>query len=260
MATHPVLHETYESLRFGRVLFVEAAPGESPGTPCRYCRLLQGNGTPPRGHFSNPESCAKAILETLGSGEAPERIAFGGPGDPLGELGIASVMRRVRTSAHLGTILFTDGAILADREARRDASEAETVLVWLPSIVRAGLVPRTSEAIARANAFDRHVASIAALRRESKVHVIVEMGLRPGENDVPESIEAWKSALASIRPDRAVLVPVDPTPSAEASLALSRAKAALGRPVTTSRVLDPSPLDRRCYCGEGPPSATSSSI
>lgn len=183
----------------------------------------------------------------LGSGEAPEHVAFGGAGDPLRELGIATVMRRIRTLAHLGSIVFTDGALLQDREVRRDASEAEVVVAWVPPLARVGEPPRSPAAIARENAFDRHVEGIAALRRETQVRVVVELEVRPGENDLPESVAAWRRAIETIRPHRVMVIPPGPFPPPETLAAIDRVREPLGR-IAGASLLDPIAADRRCWC------------
>jgi wyosine [tRNA(Phe)-imidazoG37] synthetase (radical SAM superfamily) len=254
MSSYPIIHEIFESIRFGRVLFAELAPPDSPDAPCRYCRLLAKDAlVPSRGRFSNPESSAKAILDQLGSGEAPDRVILGGPGDPLREIGIASVLRRIRSSAHLGAVILTDGALLSDRDARRDAGEADAVAAWIPALVDTRTPARGAEEGRRRDAFDRHVAGIAALRRETQTQVILEVGVRPGENDTPESLDAWKRAIATIHPHRvqvfpaAALVTSGPVPFDALGAALERVQSALGSGAGVA-LADPSPVDRRCYC------------
>jgi wyosine [tRNA(Phe)-imidazoG37] synthetase (radical SAM superfamily) len=246
LATFPILHDIYDSIRFGRVLFAEIAPGPDPSTPCRYCRVLDGGPAPSRAHFSNPESCARAILDPLGKGEAPERIVLGGPGDPLRELGIGSILRRLRTSAHLGTVILTDGALLQDREVRRDTEEAEMVVAWLPALTLRG-GGNGSGSHARRDAIQRHIAAIAALRRESRAQVAVEIEVRPGENDDSESIAAWRRAIEVIRPHRTMIIPRGPDATPEVIQSLERVREGVGARAGIALV-DPTPVDRRCYC------------
>lgn len=259
MASFPILHDAFDSIRFGRVLFAEVAPEEPPATPCRYCRLLGKDAAPPaRARFSNPESCVRAILDPLGSGEAPDRIVLGGAGDPLREIGLAPVLRRIRGSAHLGAVLLTDGALLSDREIRREAGEADVVAVWIPALVDSRDPARGSEVGRRRDALDRLVAGAASLRRETPAQVVMEVGVRPGENDGADSLDAWQRAFDTIRPHRVQVIPAavsaaiagGPQPtSPEAVLigALERVREALG-PKAGVALSDPTPIDRRCYC------------
>jgi wyosine [tRNA(Phe)-imidazoG37] synthetase (radical SAM superfamily) len=259
VASFPILHGAFDTIRFGRVFFAEIAPEDPPGTPCRYCRLLtKGAAVPSRSRFSNPESSARAILDPLGSGEAPDRIVLGGAGDPLREVGLASVLRRVRAHAHLGAALLVDGSLLGDREVRRDAGEADMVVGWLPALQDTREPMRASETGARRDAFDRLVAGYAALRRETPAQVVIEIGVRPGENDGAESLDAWNRAIDAIRPHRVHVIPASlpaevpiaatPAPSDEAlPAALERVRAALGSRAGAA-LADPTPVDRRCYC------------
>lgn len=248
MAMHPVLHEAFDTIRFGRALFVELAPGDSPTAPCRYCRLLAPGARPSsRGHFSNPESAARAVLDTLGSGEPPDMIVFGGPGDPLREKNIGTILRRIRQSAHLGSVLLTDGALLFDREIRRESAEAESVVVTLPALHHPRDADRSVEALARKVRFDHLLANLAALRRETQVHLIVEIGVKPGETDDPRSIQAWKEAIDFVRPQRTHVIPLGPDASPETMAALDRVREVMPRSAGVSLV-DPTPIDRRCWC------------
>ncbi len=259
MASFPILHGAFDSIRFGRVLFAEIAPEDPPATPCRYCRLLtKGVEAPSRRRFSNPESCARAILDPLGSGEAPDRIVLGGAGDPLREIGLAPVLRRIRAHAHLGATLLVDGSLLGEHEVRREAGEADMVVGWLPALEDAREPVRGADAGWRRDAFDRIVAGYAALRRETPTQVVVEIGVRPGENDGAVSIDAWSRAIDTIRPQRVHVIPASvpaavpiaasPAPPEGAlPTALERVRAALGERAGVA-LADPTPVDRRCYC------------
>jgi wyosine [tRNA(Phe)-imidazoG37] synthetase (radical SAM superfamily) len=172
---------------------------------------------------------------------------LGGPGDPLRELGIDSILRRLRSAAHLGTVILTDGVLLQDREVRRDADEAEMVVAWLPALAPVGSDGRRFDAHARKQAFDRHVAGIASLRRESRTQVAVEIGVRPGENDNAASIAAWRRAVEVIRPHRTLIIPPGPDASPEIIEALERVREGVGSGAGVA-LADPTPVDWRCYC------------
>ena len=139
MAFHPVFHGVCESLRFDRVLFVEIAPGPPPGHRCRYCDSLFAPG-PARSHFSVPDAAARVILSELDRGVSVDAFVFGGSGDPLRHGGVGSLLRKIRATTHVPTILLTDGALLRDRDVRSLLSDAQSVASVSREVERAARV------------------------------------------------------------------------------------------------------------------------
>ena len=257
MPFYPVFHDAYDSLRFGRVLFVEIADGPPLNLPCRYCDLLErSDRVPQRTMFSAPAAAVSVILEETRRVAPVEGIVFGGPGDPLRHAGIGSILRRIRSSVHLATILLTDGIQLCGRAVRREAGEAHTVVVYLPARRKRR---RRPEPPGRLEAWAQHVEAIAALRRETPVRVCVEIPVWPGETDDAENREAWRQAIGVIRPQRIFVIPDkgvsvstgrQPLPGAaeeELVESLERVGRTLQRRAGVY-LMDPTPVDDRCYC------------
>ncbi len=224
MSFVPVLHDATDSVRFGRILFVELVPGPSPGDPGRYENVLtRRDRMPSRVHFSAPEKAASDILRAVDRGMAVDAVVFGGPGDPLRHRGIGTVLRRVRTSAHLETVILSDGLLLADRDVRREVGEAGLVVAWMPALEDSSEKP---SGLARSDAWERHAEGIAALHRETPTRIALELPIRPGVNDGAESLAAWRRGIERVRPDRVFLVPAPGVPedAVAATLDLMRAK------------------------------------
>jgi wyosine [tRNA(Phe)-imidazoG37] synthetase (radical SAM superfamily) len=251
VAFPPVIHEPFSSVRFERVLFVELAPGPPDGSPCRYCRALDEGPLPSRTFFSEPAQALRAILAPLERGAAVDAVVFGGRGDPLRHKGIGNVLRNLRRQAHVGTVVLTDGALLRDREARRDAGEAETVMVWLPSIVAdAGGEPANGvAALDRRTRFERHVEGIASLKRETPTRVSLEIPVRPGVDDQPGPIEAWRKAADRIAADRILVVPAPGVAEDVAGAAVDRVRAAMPKRAGAF-LCDDTLVDVRCFRGD----------
>jgi wyosine [tRNA(Phe)-imidazoG37] synthetase (radical SAM superfamily) len=243
MAFAPLLHEPFESLRFGRVLFVEVAPGPPAGV-CRYCRVLAPRVNPePRAHFSAPEAAVRSILAAVERGVSVEALVLGGPGEPLRHEGIGQILRRIRTTAHLATIVLTNAELLADRDVRRDAGEADTIVAWLPALVDASV---GGVAYTRADAWERHVEGIASLRRETQVKIALEIPVHAGRNDGRESRAAWLRAAERARADRVFVIP-DPRAAEVAPDALESVRTEI-HPRAGAYLPDGSAVDVRCYC------------
>ena len=245
MAFYPLVHEVFESVRFGRVLFVEIAPPPAPGLPCRYCDVLAGaSRAPHRTHFSVPERAARQILAHLERGLSVDAIVLGGAGEPLRHEGVGLILRRLRSSSHLKTVVLTNGVLLGDRDVRREAGEADTVVAWLPA-----LDDRSAggESMERREAHERHLEGIVALRRETPTHVALEIPVRPGENDGEVSLEVWRRAVERVRPHRVFVVAGAGGDESRLAESLERARAAI-HPEAGAFLDDGSLLDRRCWC------------
>lgn len=244
MAFHPVIHEPIPSVRFGRSLPIEISPGPPEGARCRYCRVFDDEPLPPRAHFSEPSAAVRSILGPLERGASVDAVVFTGPGDPFRHRAIGTILRNLRTRAHVTTVVLTDGVLLRDRDVRRDAGEAGLVVAWLPSPTpTAG---DREEQRRRADAFERHVEGIASLRRETPARIALEIPVRPGVDDLPGASDAWIRAAKRIRPDRMLVVPA-PGVGDEAATSLEAVLATL--PSAAGAYLsDDTGLDDRCYC------------
>lgn len=204
MAFHPRAHPVFESLRWGRILFVEISPAPPAGRRCRYCDVLTPESrAAERSHFSSPDAAVRTIASELERGAAVDAVVFGGAGDPLRHRGLGSILRQLRQTTHVATVVLSDGRLLTDRQVRRETGEAGTVSVWLPALEDRSL---TGPTLGRREAYERHVEGIASLARESPVQIVLELPVRPGINDGPVSRDAWKSAARRIHPTRILAI------------------------------------------------------
>jgi wyosine [tRNA(Phe)-imidazoG37] synthetase (radical SAM superfamily) len=204
--------------------------------------LATGARSEPRAHFSAPDAAVRSIFAAVERGVAVEALVLGGAGEPLRHMGIGQILRRIRTSAHLATIVLTSGDLLGDRDVRRDAGEADTVVAWLPALVDA----RVGGGPARADAWERHVEGIASLRRETRAKIVLEIPVHAGRNDGAESRAAWKRAAERIRPERVFVIP-DPRADEPAPDVLESVRVAI-HPRAGAFLPDGSAIDVRCYC------------
>jgi wyosine [tRNA(Phe)-imidazoG37] synthetase (radical SAM superfamily) len=246
MSFPSVVHDVVESVRFGRALFAEVAPPPLAAERCRYCRGLldAAAAAPSRAHFSDPQAAVRSILGPLERGASVEAVVLGGGGEPLRHRGIGAILRRIRTQAHLGAVVLTNGAPLRDRDVRREAAEAGFVVVWLPALEDRS---EPHDAYERAQAFERQVETVASLRRESPVAIGLELPVHPGLNDGPRSRAAWLRAAERIRPDRIFVVPAARADERDLPGALEEVRAALPR--GSGAFLDDGTIvDRRCFC------------
>jgi wyosine [tRNA(Phe)-imidazoG37] synthetase (radical SAM superfamily) len=205
--------------------------------------LSEAFRVPERAHFSVPESAARVILSELERGAPVDALVFGGPGEPLRHRGIGSILRRLRSAAHVRTVLLTDGTLLGDRSVRRDASEADLLVVWVPALEDRSAAGGSR---VRREAYDRHVEGIAAFRRETKGRVALELPVRPGANDFEASRAAWKRTVETVRPERVFVIPAPGVSGEAVSDALESVRASV-HPRAGAFLLDATMIDRRCF-------------
>jgi wyosine [tRNA(Phe)-imidazoG37] synthetase (radical SAM superfamily) len=243
MAFHPQVHPAFESLRWGRILFVEVSPAPPAGRACRYCDVLTPESrVAERSHFSSSDSAVRTIVGELERGASVEAVVLGGAGDPLRHRGLGSILRQLRQTTHVATVVLSDGRLLADRQVRREVGEAGTVSVWLPALEDRKL---TGPKLGRREAYERHVEGVASLARESPVNIVLELPVRPGVNDGPESRAAWKRAAQRIHPTRVLVIAAragggDPA-------ALESVREAI-HPKAGAYLDDGTIADWRCFC------------
>jgi hypothetical protein len=250
MSFPPVLHEIPDSLRFGRVLFVEISPGPPAERPDRYADVLARRARPPsRAHFSPAEHVVRQVLARIDRGMPIEAVVFGGAGDPLRHRGIGTILRRLRATTHLETIVLADGVLLGDREVRREAGEAGWVVVWLPALEDRAEAPGNPE---RRDVWERHVEGAAALRRETPARVALELPVRPGFNDGEASLAAWRRSVERVRPERVFVVPAPGVEPDEAAEPLERTRLAV-HPKAGAFLDDGTLVERRSFPEGGEP-------
>jgi wyosine [tRNA(Phe)-imidazoG37] synthetase (radical SAM superfamily) len=207
--------------------------------------LPSGSSFPARTHFSDPAAAVRAVLAPLEHGASVDTLVLGGAGEPLRHRGIGAILRRIRTTAHLGAVLLTNGAALRDRDVRREAAEAGLVVVWMPALQDRMV---EGDAYDRADAFEKQVEAVASLRRETSVKIALEFPVRPGVNDSTASRDAWRAAVVRIRPDRVFLMPAPNLDDPNIPAVLEDLKAIFPRS-SGAFLNDGTIVDRRCFCG-----------
>ncbi len=167
-----------------------------------------------RRHFFSPEEILNEIKRAIevkggrGGGEI-DFVTFIGEGEPTLCKSIGWLIRETREIADIPIAVDTNGSLLYREDVRNDLSQADVVM---PSL-DAG----TAETFRRINRpyrgidFKKVVEGMEKFRQECDCEIWLEVMLVKGINDSEKELEAIKSRLAKIEPDRIYInVPIRP--------------------------------------------------
>ena len=151
----------------------------------------------------------RAIEEVESSHSEIDFVTFVGEGEPTLCKSLGWLIRKTKGIADIPIAVDTNGSLLYREDVRNDLSEADVVM---PSL-DAG----TAETFRRVNRphrgidFDAVVEGMEKFRQEYDGEIWAEVMLVKGLNDSEEELEAIKSRLRSIEPNRTYInVPIRP--------------------------------------------------
>ena len=192
------------SRRLGRSLGVDLIPRKTCPFDCIYCEVgPTSNQTETRLDYG-----AEAIVAELSAflkGGAPELdfITLAGSGEPTLNLGLGSIIRRLKEMTAIPVAVLTNGALLHHPEVRRELQAADLVL---PSLDAA-----REQAFKNVNRplpgypLSRLLEGLEAFRREYPGRIWLEVLLLKDLNDSEEDLEALRYALRTLAPDKVQL-------------------------------------------------------
>lgn len=170
----------------------------------------------------------KRVIEVESSHKEIDFVTFVGEGEPTLCKSLGWLIRKTKEIADIPTAVDTNGSLLYREDVRNDVSQADVVM---PSL-DAG----TTETFRRINrphhgiAFDVVVEGMEKFRQEYDGEIWIEVMLVKGLNDSAEELEAIKSSLEHIEPNRTYInVPIRPpaepwaVPPDKESIALAHA-------------------------------------
>ncbi len=202
--SHSHLFGPVPSRRLGRSLGVDLIPRKTCPFDCIYCEV----GPTSRQRDTRFEYDAEAIIAELrayleGSPPQLDFITLAGSGEPTLNLGLGSIIRRLKELTAIPVAVLTNGALLHLPEVRRELMAADLVL---PSLDAAR--DQAFQAVNRplpGYPLSRLLHGLEAFRREYPGPIWLEVLLLKGLNDSPEDLEALRRALGSLAPDKVQL-------------------------------------------------------
>jgi wyosine [tRNA(Phe)-imidazoG37] synthetase (radical SAM superfamily) len=209
------------SRRLGFSLGVDLLPFKTCSMDCVYCQLgSQGKTTVRRSEFIPVRTVLKQIKDVLDRGRTVDAVTFSGSGEPTLHSGIGRLIAGIRRLTDVKVVVLTNSSCLAGARARRDIAGADIII---PSLDAA--TPRVFARINRPHAglrVEKIIDGLAALRREFKGQIWLEIMLVKGLNDGPAHLRALKKAIGRIRPDRVQLNTVVRPPAEISARPLTR--------------------------------------
>jgi len=229
-----IVYGPVPSRRLGRSLGVSPIPFKTCNYSCVYCQLGRTTHmTNQRKDFFPPEELLNEIKRVIEVESSHSRgkidfVTFVGEGEPTLCKSLGWLIRKTKEIADIPIAVDTNGSLLYRKDVRNDVSQADVVM---PSL-DAG----TAETFRRINrphrgiVFEAVVEGMEKFRQEYDGEIWVEVMLVKGLNDSAEELEAIKSRLEHIEPNRTYInVPIRPpaepwaVPPDKESIALAHA-------------------------------------
>ncbi len=201
------------SRRLGRSLGVNPIPFKTCNYSCVYCQLGRTTQmTNQRQDFFPPDELLSEIsrvVEPKGREREIDFVTFIGEGEPTLCKSLGWLISQTKELANIPVAVDTNGSLLYRADVRRELSVADVVM---PSL-DAG----TAETFRKINrphreiAFDAVIDGMERFRQAYAGELWVELMLVKGLNDSEAELQALKSKLERIAPDRIYInVPIRP--------------------------------------------------
>ncbi|MCK4398815.1 MAG: radical SAM protein [Methanophagales archaeon] len=229
-----IVYGPVPSRRLGRSLGVSPIPFKTCNYSCVYCQLGRTTHmTNQREDFFPPEEVLNEIKRVIepeveSNHSEIDFVTFVGEGEPTLCKSLGWLIRKTKEIADIPIAVDTNGSLLYRKDVRNDLSQADVVM---PSL-DAG----TAETFRKINrphrgiVFEAVVEGMEKFRQEYDGEIWVEVMLVKGLNDSEEELEAIKSRLEHIEPNRTYInVPIRPpaepwaVPPDKESIALAHA-------------------------------------
>ncbi|HOD36838.1 MAG TPA: radical SAM protein [Syntrophales bacterium] len=200
------------SRRLGKSLGVDVFPEKICNYDCIYCELGRSTKRGPEAGDCLPvETVVEAVKERLREIAQPDHVTLYGPGEPTLHGQVGEIIAGIKKVSKGPVVLLTNGSLLWRDEVRKAVLAADLII---PSLDAGG--PDTFHVVNRPAGdvtFERMVEGLAALRRDFRGPLWLEVFLVDGLTTGEDEIRRIGQQVERIRPDRVQLNTVDRPPA-----------------------------------------------
>jgi wyosine [tRNA(Phe)-imidazoG37] synthetase (radical SAM superfamily) len=201
MRTYKYIFGPVPSRRFGRSLGIDLTPFKTCSFNCVFCQLGQTtNQTIARSEYYPLNEIISELKDWLHSGETADYITLSGSGEPTLHTGFGEILKFIRESSKIPTVVLTNGTLLDRPEVREAACLADIIKVSLSAWDQSSY-----EWINRPHPelrFKQLVEGQKALRDQFQGVLWMEVFLINEMNSMPAAVEKIAGIASEIRPDR----------------------------------------------------------
>ena len=212
------------SRRLGISLGIDLVPLKTCTLNCVYCEC--GKTTDlcvARREYVPFESVKTEFDHYRTNNPKPDYITFSGSGEPTLNSRIGDVLHYIKSRTEkIPVAVLTNGTLLFDQQVRDDITAADVVM---PSLDAA-----TATAFRKVNRphrdlqIEKIIDGLCQFRRQYRGQIWLEVFIIPGMNDTPTELQALKTAIKRIAPDRIQLNTLDRPGTVAAIRPASRAE------------------------------------
>lgn len=192
------------SRRLGRSLGVDLIPRKTCPYDCIYCEVGPTTCKTLTRLDYQTDAIIQELAEYLRHPKADlDFITLAGSGEPTLNLGLARIIAAIKELTDTPVAVLTNGALLHLPEVRRDLAGADVILPSLDVAIeetwRAINRPLAEQSLAQL------LDGLAALRREYRGRIWLEVMVLKGLNDTEEELSALRRAIKPLAPDKVQL-------------------------------------------------------
>lgn len=208
------------SRRLGYSLGVDILPFKTCSLDCIYCQLGHTKRkTVRRQKYFDENIILAQIKDAIASGQRIDYITFSGSGEPTLNTALGNLIREIKKSTAIPVAILTNGTLLFRKSVREALFPADLVV---PSLDAA-----TQDIFERINRphpslkIEHIIGGLTKFRHEFGGKIWLEVLLVKGVNDSPTHLDALKTAISGINPDKIHLNTVVRPPAEKSAFPLS---------------------------------------
>jgi len=197
------------SRRLGMSLGIELVPHKTCTFNCIYCECGRTTLlTADRSEYVDFRTVQQELTDYFRNNPAPDYLTFSGAGEPTLNSCIGDVMAFVKKQfPGVPVALLTNGSLLFREDVRKDILDADLLMPSLDAAMRDPYirVNRPHKDLS----LEQYIHGLVEMRKVFSREIWLEVFILPGYNDDRENLDALKTAILRIKPDRVQLNTLD---------------------------------------------------